>query len=39
MKIIEEKEVRVGLEKDHFQGILITEGRADAQAIVDQGHD
>ena len=26
MKIIAEKEVEVGLEKDHFRGILIIEG-------------
>ena len=39
MKIIAEKEVEVGLGKDHFQGILIIEGTTEAQAIVYQGLD
>ena len=39
MKTIVEKEVGVGLGKDHFQGILITEGMTEAQATVDQGQD
>ena len=30
MEIIEEKDVGVGLEKDHFQGILIIEGMIEA---------
>ena len=30
MKIIPEKEVGVGLGKDHFQGILIIEGMIEA---------
>ena len=30
MKIITEKEVGVGLEKDHFQGILIIEEMTEA---------
>ena len=30
MKIIAEKEVEVGLGKDHFQGILIIEGMIEA---------
>ena len=32
------KEVGVGLEKDHFQ-IVIIEGTTEAQTIVDQGQD
>ena len=39
MKIIAEKEVEVGLGKDHFQGILIIEGITEAEEIVDQGLD
>ena len=38
-KIIAEKEVKVGLEKDHFQGISIMEGMIGALAIVNQGQD
>ena len=38
MKIITEKEVGVGVEKDHFQGIIviIIEEMTEAQAIADQ---
>ena len=39
MKIIAEKEVGVGLEKDHFQGILIIEGTTKAQTTVDKDQD
>ena len=40
MKIIAEKEVGVGLGKDHFQGILIIiEGTIEVLAIVEQGQD
>ena len=39
MKIITEEVVGVGLEKDHFQGILIIEGTIEAWVIVDQGLD
>ena len=39
MNIIVEKDVGVGLEKDHFQGILLIEGTTEVQAIVDQGQD
>ena len=35
MKIIAEKEVGVGLEKDHSQGILIMDGTIEAEVIVD----
>ena len=38
-RIIAEKEVEVGLEKDHFQGILIIEGMIEAYTIVDQDLD
>ena len=38
MKIITEKEVGVGLEKDHIQTI-IAEGETGVVAIVDQGQD
>ena len=37
MKIIVEKEVGVGLKKDHFQEILIIEGRTKVQPTIDQG--
>ena len=36
MKI--KKEVGVGLEKDHFQWVIIG-GTTEAQAILDQGQD
>ena len=36
MKIITEKEIGVGLEKDHIQTI-IAEGETDVVVIVDQG--
>ena len=39
MKITVEREVGVGLEKDHFQEILIIEGMIEAQVIADQGLD
>ena len=40
MKLIAEREVGVGLEKDHFQGIIIIiEGMIEVYAIVDQGQD
>ena len=39
MKIIVEKELGVGLQKDYFQGILAIEGMTEAQAIVDLGED
>ena len=38
MKIIPEKEVGVGLEKDHIQTI-IAEGETGVAVIVDQGQD
>ena len=39
MKITAENQVGVGLEKDHFQGILIIKGMIETQVIVDQGQD
>ena len=39
MKIIAEKEIGAGLEKDHFHGILLIEGMTEAQTTVDQGQD
>ena len=36
MKITAEREVEVGLEKDHFQGTII-KGMIEAQVIADQG--
>ena len=39
MKIIKGKEVGVGLEKDHFWGISVTEDTTEAEAIVYQGQD
>ena len=39
MKIIVEKEVGVGLEKDHFQRISVIEGEASIVVTVDQGQD
>ena len=39
MKITVQREVGVGLEKDHFQGIIIVLGIREAQVIADQGLD
>ena len=38
MKTVAEKEVGIGLEKDHFQRVII-EGMTEAQTIADQGQD
>ena len=36
MKITSEREVEVGLWKDHFQGTIIIEGMIEGQVIADQ---
>ena len=39
MKITAEREVGVGLRRDHFQEIIIIEGTTEAQVIADLGQD